>query len=74
MRFVRWFFVIVSLLFGLASGLAAVGLVWVGVANGWTSDGPGMLIVMVGIPFCALFAFLGGSLGLSLLATPAGDD
>ncbi len=37
-------------------------LFWVGQKAHWTSDGPGMLLIMIGVAACGFFAFLFGSL------------
>ncbi len=55
---------------GLATvGAAAVALFFlkVGMHNHWTSDGPGMLGVMIGIPFCSVVSLVSGGLFLSIL-------
>jgi len=49
----------------LASAAAAIALFIVGQKAHWTSDGPGMLLVMVGILFCGIFAFVFGGLFFS---------
>lgn len=49
----------------LVCAAGAVGLIAIGHSNGWTSDGPGMLLVMLGIPTLGFFGFL----ALSLLWT-----
>jgi hypothetical protein len=46
----------------LTSAVAAVALIIVGQKAHWTSDGPGMLLVMVGILFCGIFALVFGGL------------
>ncbi len=52
-------------LVALASATGMVFLFWVGQRAHWTSDGPGMLAVMIGIVFCGLFAILFGGLFFS---------
>jgi hypothetical protein len=37
----------------------------------WTSDGPGMLLIMIGVVACGFFAFLFGN--LTLLSSPPQD-
>ena len=37
---------------------------WVGQKAHWTSDGPGMLFIMIGVVACGFFAFLFGHLTL----------
>jgi hypothetical protein len=46
----------------LASAVAAVALFIVGQKAHWTSDGPGMLLIMVGILLCGIFALVFGGL------------
>jgi hypothetical protein len=46
----------------LASASGMVLLFMLGQKAHWTSDGPGVLLVMVGIFLCGLFAFLFGGL------------
>ena len=40
----------------MAAAAAAFGLMAVGHKAHWTSDGPGMLLVMIGIPICGIIA------------------
>jgi len=49
----------------LASAVAAIFLFKVGQQAHWTSDGPGMLLIMAGILFCGIFAFVFGGLFFS---------
>ncbi len=49
----------------LVSASAAVALFVVGQKAHWTSDGPGMLLIMAGIFFCGIFAFVFGGLFFS---------
>jgi len=60
-------------LIALASAAATVFLFKVGQNAHWTSDGPGMLLVMVGIFFCGILAFIFGGLFFSSFSqsTPA---
>ncbi|MBI3357917.1 MAG: hypothetical protein HY038_14315 [Nitrospirae bacterium] len=53
---------IFTALVALASATAMVLLFMVGQKAHWTSDGPGMLLVMVGILFCGMFTFVFGGL------------
>ncbi len=58
----------VTALFALGSTAVAGLLFWVGMKAHWTSDGPGMLLVMIGIVFFGVVAFVSwstllGSLG-----------
>lgn len=52
----------------LGSVAAAIFLFKVGQQAHWTSDGPGMLLIMVGIFFCGIFALVFGGLFLSSLS------
>lgn len=54
----------------LASATAMVLLFMVVRKAHWTSDGPGMLLVMVGILFCGIFAFIFGGLFFSSFNQP----
>ena len=60
-----------AVLIGLPALLACVGLIHVGNRNRWSSDGPGMLVVMIGV---AITGFLAAAclLGPLLAATPLG--
>jgi len=44
----------------LAAAAAAIGLIAVGQKAHWTSDGPGMLLIMLGIPICGIIAWFFG--------------
>ncbi len=57
-------------LVALAAGAAAVGLFMVGMKAHWTSDGPGMLLVMLGIPLFGLVALFFGTFALTPRVTP----
>ena len=46
----------------LVSAAAGVALFIVGQKAHWTSDGPGLLLIMAGILFCGIFAFVFGGL------------
>lgn len=52
-------------LLALASAGATAFLFKVGQQAHWTSDGPGMLLIMVGILFCGLLALVFGGLFVS---------
>ncbi len=56
-------------LVALAAFAASVGLVILGMKAHWTSDGPAMLFVMLGIPLFGLVALFFGMLALSPRAT-----
>jgi hypothetical protein len=45
-----------ALLVTLAATAATTGLFWLGQKNNWTSDGPGMLFVMIAIVVCGIVA------------------
>ena len=48
-----------TLLLAIGATAAAAGLFWLGHENDWTSDGPGMLFVMIAIVVCAVVAAFG---------------
>jgi hypothetical protein len=48
-----------ALLIAIAGTAGAIGLFWLGQKNHWTSDGPGMLFVMIALGLCALAAVVG---------------
>jgi len=55
--------------------LSLAGMIFlfgVGQKAHWTSDGPGMLLVMIGVVACGFFAFLFGN--LTLLPSPPQDS
>lgn len=52
------FVIIFMAIVGLASTAATIGLFALGHHNNWTSDGPGMLVVMLGVPFFGVIAFI----------------
>jgi hypothetical protein len=54
-------------LLALASAAATVFLFWVGQQAHWTSDGPGMLLIMIGIALCGILACVFGGLFFSSL-------
>lgn len=51
-------------LLSVAALAAMVFLFGVGQKAHWTSDGPGMLLIMIGVPFCGLLALFFGGLTL----------
>lgn len=57
-------------LVALAAAAASVGLFMLGMKAHWTSDGPAMLFVMLGIPLFGLVALFFGTFALSPRATP----
>lgn len=55
--------------------LSLAGMIFlfgVGQKAHWTSDGPGMLFIMIGVVVCGFFAFLFGN--LTLLTSPPQDS
>lgn len=56
----------------LLSLAGMVLLFGVGQKAHWTSDGPGMLFIMIGVVACGFFAFLFGS--LTFLSSPPQDS
>jgi hypothetical protein len=64
-----------AVLIAVAATAAAIYLFWIGQKANWTSDGPGMLFVMIAIVVCAMVAVFGWLLvfGIaSTLAAPGG--
>lgn len=57
-------------LVSLLAAAASVGLVMLGMKAHWTSDGPAMLFVMLGIPLFGFVALVLGMLALTPRATP----
>jgi len=53
----------------LAATAAAIGLIVVGQEAHWTSDGPGMLLIMLGIPICGIVAWFFGLMAFTTTAT-----
>jgi len=49
-----------AVIIALAAAAAAIGLIAVGQKAHWTSDGPGMLLIMLGIPICGIIAWFFG--------------
>jgi hypothetical protein len=62
---IRTFARIFTGLLTLVSVAAAVALFIVGQKAHWTSDGPGMLLIMAGIVFCGIFTCVFGGLFFS---------
>lgn len=55
--------------------LSLAGMIFlfgVGQKAHWTSDGPGMLFIMIGVVACGFFAFLFGN--LTMLSSPPQDS
>ncbi len=46
-----------AVVLALVAAAAAFGLMAVGHKAHWTSDGPGMLLIMIGIPICGIIAW-----------------
>lgn len=63
-----------ALMIALASSAATVFFVHVGHRAHWTSDGPGMLIVMLGVLVCGGVALTAWGGVLGGLAAPGEDD
>ena len=60
-----------SLLVAVASSAATVGLFWLGQKAHWTSDGPGMLFVMIALVVCAIVAVVAWIFVFGVAATAA---
>jgi hypothetical protein len=60
-----------SLLAAVAATAATVGLFWLGQKNHWTSDGPGMLFVMIALVVCAIVAVVSWLFVFGVTATAA---
>lgn len=60
-----------SLMIALAAAAATIGLIAIGQKSHWTSDGPGMLLIMLGIPICGIVAWIFGMLAFM---TTAGSE
>lgn len=54
-----------AVIIALVAAAAAFGLVAVGHKAHWTSDGPGMLLIMIGIPICGVIAWFFGMLAFT---------
>lgn len=54
---VRYFAKGLAVVIALAAAAAGFGLIAVGQKAHWTSDGPGMLLIMIGIPICGIIAW-----------------
>lgn len=63
--------VMARIITGSLTMLSLAGMIFlfgVGQKAHWTSDGPGMLLIMIGVVACGFFAFLFGN--LTLLSSP----
>lgn len=60
-----------ALLVAIAATAATIGLFWLGHTNHWTSDGPGMLFVMIALVVCAILAAVGWMFVLGVAASAA---
>ena len=60
-----------SLVVAVASTAGTVGLFWLGQKNHWTSDGPGMVFVMIALVVCAIVAVVGWIFVFGVAATVA---
>jgi hypothetical protein len=58
----------------LASAAATVFFFHVGQKAHWTSDGPGMLLIMIGVALCGFLAFLFGALFLQSLTANGSEQ
>lgn len=66
--------VMARIITGSLTLLSLAGMIFlfgVGQKAHWTSDGPGMLLIMIGVVACGFFAFLFGH--LTLLTSPPQD-
>jgi hypothetical protein len=59
----------VAVVIALAAAAATIGLIAIGQKAHWTSDGPGMLLIMIGIPVCAIAAWFFGMLAFTTTAS-----
>lgn len=66
---VRYFARGVAAAIALAAAAAAVGLIAIGQKAHWTSDGPGMLLIMLGIPICGIVAWFFGILACTTMTS-----
>jgi hypothetical protein len=57
-----------AVIIALAAAAAAIGLIAVGQKAHWTSDGPGMLLIMLGIPICGIIAWFFGLMAFTTTA------
>ena len=55
----------IAVVIALAAVAAMIGLIAIGQKAHWTSDGPGMLLIMLGIPICGIVAWFFGMLALT---------
>jgi hypothetical protein len=58
----------------LAAAAALIGLIAIGQKAHWTSDGPGMLLIMLGIPVCGIVAWVFGMLAFTTTASSEGAN
>ena len=63
----RTFGCVVMGLFSVAASVVTVLLISIGSQNNWTSDGPGMLIIMVAVVFFGSLALVGWLTTASLM-------
>ena len=59
----------VAVVIALAAAAAMIGLIAIGQKAHWTSDGPGMLLIMLGIPVCGIVAWVFGMLAFTTTAS-----
>jgi hypothetical protein len=58
-----------AVVIALAAAAAAIGLISIGQKAHWTSDGPGMLLIMLGIPICGIIAWFFAILAFTTTAS-----
>lgn len=62
----------IAVVIALAAAAAMIGLIAIGQKAHWTSDGPGMLLIMLGIPICGIVAWFFGMMAFTTTANPEG--
>lgn len=58
-----------AMVIAMAAAAAAIGLIGIGQKAHWTSDGPGMLLIMLGIPICGIVAWFFGILAFTAMVS-----
>ena len=58
-----------AVVIALVAAAAAFGLMAVGHKAHWTSEGPGMLLIMIGIPVCGIVAWFFGMLACTVTSS-----
>lgn len=64
----------VAVVIALAAAAAMIGLIAIGQKAHWTSDGPGMLLIMLGIPICGIVAWFFGMMAITTTANSEGTN